>query len=206
MAKKKKFRDIQFFEVELLKKVRFDFVENEVLKENIAINMQYITFLYSLENEYDLPGYVTYSVFKTIIVFTASIIESLINYKIQLLIDKKDINESDIMGADTKFQCFKKKEYKISNKETIMAGIKKVLMSKRLKKSTNLKDLNIAAKRSGLFTMKLFKKSEKIRTARNKVHLTAMTTIDDNYTQLEIDELFKDTKEIIDRIKDYSPA
>ena len=47
---KRKLHDIQFIEVEFLKETRFSFVENEVLRENIAINMQYIAFLYSLES------------------------------------------------------------------------------------------------------------------------------------------------------------
>lgn len=200
---KKKLQNVKFIEVELLMKTRFDFVENKTLRENIAINMQYIAFLYSLENEYDLPGAVTYSVFKTIIVFTASIIESLINYKLRLLVSQKKIKETDIMGSETIYQCFKKKEYPISPTETIMAGIKKISKVKKLEDDTILKTLNKAAKRSGLFNQKLFDKSEQLREKRNNIHLTALNKVEDQYTQEEIDKLFKDAKEIIDRIRDY---
>jgi len=82
MAKKKFHNSIKFVELEDLKNNRFSFVQNEILRENIAIKMQYIVFLVSLEEEYELPGAVTYSTFKTVIIFTASIIEALVNYKI----------------------------------------------------------------------------------------------------------------------------
>lgn len=65
---------VKFVTVEDLKGNRFSFIQNEILKENIAIKMQYVVFLASLEEEYELTGAVTYSVFKTIIIFTASIV------------------------------------------------------------------------------------------------------------------------------------
>ncbi|MBU2524344.1 hypothetical protein KKG71_04075 [Patescibacteria group bacterium] len=139
--------------------------------------MQYIVFLVSLEEIYQLPGSVIYSTFKTIIIYTASIIERLIHYKLDELIKSERIKAEDVMGEEEKYSdC--KILYDISGKEKI-CGIKKVLKSKKLSDDTNLIDLNRAAKRSGLFTRDLFDKSEEIRKARNSIHPYGLKEVDD---------------------------
>lgn len=201
MAKKQFNDSVKFVELEDLKNNRFSFVENEILRENIAIKMQYIVFLLSLEEEYELPGAVTYSTFKTIILFTASIIEALVNYKLHELIKKNKIDESKIMGKDEKFFIVKQ-FHKISNTEEI-CGIKKTVKPKKLSERIDFQELNRAAKRSGLFTKELFEKAEKIREIRNRIHTYALKEVDDKYTKDEINSIFSMASLIIERIENY---
>ena len=199
--KKEKLKKTRFVEAEYLKKEKFDFIKNDILKENIAINMQYIIFLYSLEREYELPGATTYSAFKTIVLYTASIIESIINYKLKELIKEGKIESSEIMTIEEKYIHIADL-YTFPSKEKI-CGVKKVKRYKQLDDKTIFLDLNKAAKRCNLFNEQLFKKSEKLRKMRNKIHLAALTEIDNKYSQSDIDNVFEIAKDVIDRIENY---
>lgn len=202
MNKKKKFdSSVNFIELERLKEGRFGFLSNEILRENLAIKMQYIIFLVSLEDEYELPGALTYSTFKTIIIYTASIVESLINYKLHQLMDEKRVDGARVMGMEEKYQMIKE-AYKISEKEKICV-VKKVTKPKKLSERMDFQDLNRAAKRSGLFNDELFKKAEKIRDARNRIHPYSLKEVDDKYTKKDIDLIFAMASDIIKRIERY---
>lgn len=201
IKEKKRLKDTRFVEVEYFKKENFDFIKNDILKENIAINMQYVFFLYSLEREYELPGATTYSAFKTIILYTASIVESLLNYKLKELIKEGKIESSEIMAVEDKYIHIADLHI-ISSKEKI-CGVKKVKKYKKLTDRTTFKDLNKVAKNCNLFNERLFKKSEKLREMRNKIHLATLTEIDNKYLQSDIDNIFEITKDVINRIEDY---
>lgn len=201
MAKKKFHSSVKFVEIGYLKNNRFSFVSDEILKENIAIKMQYIVFLLSLEEEYGLPGAVIYSVLKTIIIFTASIVESLIHYKLDKLIKTGRVKEENIMGKEAKYSdC--KELFKISNSEKI-CGIRKVMKVKNLSDDANFIDLNESAKRSGLFTNDLFDKSERIRKARNRIHPYGLKEVDDKYSKKDINDIFAMASAVIERIETY---
>lgn len=201
MDKKKLGTSINFIEVEHLKNTRFAFIKNEILKENIAIQMQYIVFLISLEESFGLSGSITYSAFKNIIISTASIVESLIHYKMDELIKTGRIKEQSIMKKKIKYSnC--KELYKISENESI-CGIKKILKPKRLTNDTTFIELNRSAKRSGLFTKDLFNKAEFIRIARNKIHPYSLKEVDNKYSQKDINDIFIKTSSIIQKIENY---
>lgn len=59
---------------------RYLFVENEILRKNLSINLQYIVFLIKQEEDNELPGTITYSIYKNLILYTTSIIEGLLMY------------------------------------------------------------------------------------------------------------------------------
>lgn len=197
---KRKLIDLKFPVVSSLKGKRFGFVGDDVLSENISISMQYIVFLISLETEYELGGAVKYSVFKTIVLHTASIIESLIHWKLCLLIKSGKVDGS-VMGNEDKHTEIKKL-YQISLSECI-CGVRKVSKCKMLSDDTNFIELNRAAKRCGLFDEALFVKSEKLRGMRNKIHLSALKRVDDEYSKVDVELVFGIAKDIIDRIQNY---
>ncbi len=201
MTKKKFSKSIQFVEINDLKENRFLFVKNEILRENISISMQYVIFLVSLEEEYELPGATTYSVFKTIILYTASIIESLISYRLKQMIKNNVVTNDKIMGKEEKYPEIKEL-YKISNTEKI-CGVKKVIMRKKLSDNTMFQELNRAAKKAGLFTYPLFEKAEKLKEIRNRIHLSGLTDIEDKYSKSDIIKVFEIAKSLIVRIETY---
>lgn len=200
MTQRKVLEAIKFFEAKNLEK-RFHFLENKVLKQNLAIKLQYVHFLLRLEEGYELPGALRYSTFKTIIIFTASIIEALINNKLHQLIKEGRIEEVQMMGKEEKFSIVKDFQ-RISDSEEI-CGIKRTRKSKKLTEKNDFQELNRAAKRSGLFNETLFKQAEKIRQIRNKIHPYPLKEVDDKYTKAEINSLFAITGNIIKRIENY---
>jgi len=201
MPKSKFPKSVKFVDIEDLKQYRFSFIKNDILKENIAMNMQFIIFLVTLDEEYELPGSLRYLTFKTIILYTASIIESLINYKLSELISDGKINSSKTMDMVEKYHD-SKELYKISNTESVIGVIKSIKPSK-LESNTDFIKLNRASKRCGLFDEKLFNKAEKLRDMRNKIHLSALNCVDDKYSKDEINEVFKIAKDLIERIEKY---
>jgi hypothetical protein len=201
MVKKNFAKSVRFIEVEDLQENRFSFIENVVLRENVAIKMQYVVFLVSLEEEYILPGASTYSLFKTIIVFTASIVEAVIHYKLKQMIDQGLVNEKDIMPTDTKLSL-QKKYLKLEDGREI-CGIIKATKPMKLNDTQSFTNLNKAAKKSGLFTKVLFDYAEEIRKSRNRIHTFSLKSVDDTYTKKEIDEIFKKTSIIIERIETF---
>lgn len=202
MIKKKQLKEIKFIEIADLTNGRFSFVKSSILRENIAIKMQHIIFLLSLEEEYELPGSITYSAFKTIIIYTASIVESLIHYKIEELVKSKKITHKNFMGTEDVYSdC--KVLYKVSDYETI-CGVKKNKKEKKLKKDTNFLQLSRAAKRIGLFDQILFDAAEDIRKTRNRIHPYSLKEVDDKYTKEEINKIFAMTNKIIARIETYT--
>lgn len=201
MLKNKLQNYFEYVDVAYIKQHRFPFVKNEILKENISMKMQNIIFLMSLEEKYELPGAVAYSTLKTIVVFMASIIESLINYKLHDLIQSGRVDEDEIVGKEERYpEC--KELYKISDTDRI-CGVRKVIKPKKLSNSTDFIELNRIAKRCGLFTEKLFQDAEKIRIARNRIHPYGLAEVDDQYSENYIDRLFIMAKEIIDRVESY---
>jgi hypothetical protein len=76
---------------------RFNFIHEDLLRTNLSISFRYVIFLVLLESEYDLPGAISYSLYKNIILFTATIIESCLHYCLRQYLDKGVIKSSDIM-------------------------------------------------------------------------------------------------------------
>jgi len=100
MASKKpqiEISDVVFFEE------RFDFIQNEILKSNLAISMQYIAFLIKIETDFKITGAVEYSIFKNIIQYTASIVEGTLNYGLETAIKKGLVQESEIMPEERSY-------------------------------------------------------------------------------------------------------
>lgn len=198
---KTKLTKVKYAHTDSLTKGRFSFIEDATLKENVAIYVQYISFLVSLDEEYDL-GILTYSIFKDIVVHTAHVVESLINYKLQKLIIVGAIQEDGLAGYEEELQ--EKKEIHKCDQEgiTYVAG-KLIKTAIRIKDDTKFLILNRAGMKCGLLTKELYDDCEKIRGMRNKIHLSGLKKVDDQYSKGDISDLFKMTEKIIDRVRDY---
>ncbi len=179
---------------------RFASITNQTLRGNIAIAFRYIIFLISLESEYELPAAISYSLFKDVILYTCSIVESCTHYCLKECIDTGHIRSSDIMPNEWKDDsCVEL--YKISENQSVFGGVKHKKPEKFTSK-TQLHILNGAALKSGLFTRDLYERADKLRTQRNNIHLVALEKIDDLYEKKDIQEAFESAKLIINRIEE----
>ena len=178
---------------------RFLFLEDKNLRDSVSIAFQYIIFLVSLETDYKLPGPIRYSFFKNVIIYTASIIECCLHYCIKKYKDNDLIKDSefpkDWVYKDPKIL------YKITDKNEEVCGAIRFKKAKRFTDNITFKDINSIARKSGILTKDLFEKSDKLRDARNKIHLVS----EKNalfFKQQDVDYYFKVAKLILDRIED----
>ena len=185
-------------EIEFIKE-RFNFIDNETLRTNLAISLKYIIFLFTIEKEISLPGPITYSLFKNIILHTASIVEGSLHYTLDTLIKRKKLDLKEVMPKEDNYS--NKKVLYITEDETQICGIhyKKKLL--KLKSNTNFIDINRACKKGNILSESLFQKVEKLREKRNKIHLAGLSEIDDYYKKSDINEAFEITKLVLDVIE-----
>lgn len=177
----------------------FSFISDAILRVNTTIAFQYVIFLVSLLEEYQLPGPVIYSVYKNIILYIASITEGCINFCLKQMIEEGIVENKDIMNWE-----WKKKINKIICKlkgEKRVCGVLEHKSYKKLTNKTNFLDLNRIAKRAGLFNDALFNDAETIRNKRNKIHLAGLGVIDDMYKKKDIVDTLNSFRNIIEKIK-----
>lgn len=176
---------------------RFKFIADETLRDNIAIYVQYVTFLLSLDEEYDL-GIIAYSIYKDIVIHTAHVIESLLHNKLREmigngLVDPKNVLDSNLKHSEEKFI------HECNGGKYVVCKV----VQKGLEDDTQFIAINRAGKRSGLLTDALFQKCEEVRAMRNKIHLSGLKLVDDQYTKVKINQVFAIATEVINRVRDY---
>ncbi|MDD5464053.1 MAG: hypothetical protein PHP62_02810, partial [Candidatus Moranbacteria bacterium] len=179
---------------------RFSFIKNETLRFNVAISFQYIVFLIALIAELEAEKTtISSSIHKNMIVQTGTIVESCIHYCLRTYIESGEIKSSDVMPEEWDIRNIKK-IYEISSEEYAFGAIR----CKKIEHLTNRTPsvaVNRAAKRAGILSENLFKKAEKIRLLRNKIHLAGLQEIDDFYDKKDSDEAFEIAREIIENIE-----
>ncbi len=178
----------------------FSYIRNDILKINLVIAFRYIIFLIALENEFKLPGAISYSLYKNIILHIAAIVESSIHYCLKECIDCDEIKKSEVMSYEWK-NTVCNKLYKISKEEEV-CGIVRHKKIETFSNKTQFKTLNEIALKAKIFNKTLFDKSEDLRSERNKIHLAALTKIDDFYDKKDIQKAFDTAKSVTEKIED----
>lgn len=178
----------------------YTFVEDLVLRRNISIVMQHLIFLISIEKNHNLPGAVTFTIYKDMIIHTASIAESLLCYGLTIGLDKKHWSLKDLEIKEQKYKD-PKKIFIISEAECVEAAIKVTKFKEP--KETNFDQLLRAGIRVCLLTRALKDELDAIRIARNKIHLGSLSKVDDTYNQKDVDNMFKTVGRLKKRIIEY---
>ena len=179
---------------------RFAFIKDETQKTNTVITFRYIIFLISLSQHHKLPGSMLYSLYKDIIIQTAIVTESCTHYALKCLIDTNKLKGEDVMEPQWKEEkCVVLEEF--DNGDRQVCGITRHKTSEKLTKHTQLIDLNRACLRAKIFTDKVFENAEKLRESRNKIHLTALTNVDELYEKKDVDDHFESARIVIEQIE-----
>lgn len=165
----------------------FIHIENNLIRTNLEITWRHILFLLSLDEIYRIPKEGQITIYKTVIIYLGSIIECLMAYKLEEMINSGAVEKSDVLKPFKKFKHLGKL-YQVSE-ECRVCGVLETLYFKDFS-DTNFFHLNQAARKSGLFDQKLFLKAEKLRKIRNKIHLSGMETQDDQYSKPEMEHFF----------------
>lgn len=175
-------------EIEFLEE-RFKFIENKILRTNLSISFQYIIFLVTLQ------GPVSYSIFKNIVLNTASIIEGSLHYLLDTLIKQKQIDSEKIMSKENIYS--NKKVLYTTDDGMEICGVHFKKKSTKLKTNTNFIEINRACKRAKILNDKLFEEVEELRDRRNKIHLAGLSNVDDFYEKKDIQKAFDTASKIL---------
>lgn len=185
--------DVAFFEQ------RFHFIKNETLKSNLAISIQYVAFLIKVETDLKITGAVEYSIFKNIIQYTASIVEGILHYGLEVAFDKGLVEEHRVMPKAESFS--ERKLLHQIDRTTKIEGVKSVKKHEKFKKNTQFKTVCDAYKKGKLIDANLIKDINELREKRNKIHLAGLTKVENYYTKNDINQAFEVATEVIKEVE-----
>ena len=171
----------------------FYFIENNILQSNLAISINYIFFLLTVQEKIKPKGSLQHSNYKTIILYCASIIESLLLYILKEY-DRKKLLKKNILNFEWKYDT--QILHKINENEEIIAGSR----SKKyftLNDNLQFQSINRIAHKSNILNKNLFQKAEKLRKQRNQIHLTGLRSYSDYFDQNDLNQAFNDLYKII---------
>jgi len=177
---------------------RFSFVKNKTLRGNLDFALFYVVYLVTredLEENEDVEN----AIRKDIMMHTASIIEACLHYTLETLIENKILNHNDLFEKKWK-QREEKPIYNLGKEKRIRAIVEEKSEVKLIKK-TQFNDLTSAAKMAGVLSDSLYKKIEKIRIRRNRIHFASLDEVDNEYSKEEVNQLFNDTTAILNRLE-----
>jgi len=175
---------------------RFLFIDDKVLRGNLARTFQYIHLLIHLEDDLEEKELKS-SIHKDMILHTAIIIESCLHYCLGKAFFL-DLCKEDVMPFDW-IVTTEHVTHDISDIEKII-GLKMKKERHKYGRQTNFIVINRVAKQVGILDEPLFKKSEELREMRNRIHLGGLISIED-YQKKDSENAFKTAKKIIERIE-----
>ncbi len=174
-------------------KGQLNFISNEILKTNIALTMQYIIELNEIsKKEINIKSFI----YKTIIIYSASIIEAVLHYYLQNNI-KKEILEKEWTYSDIRIL------HEIKKNEQIIAG-RRFKKKIKIKKNIDFKKINEISLKFNIIDKIFFDKFEKVRKLRNRIHLSGLNNIDYNYNKKTLSFVFDSVREALDIIQTKS--
>lgn len=171
----------------------FDFIDNQTLRNNLDVAFDHLLTLIPLSESANYGKLEKSSFRKTIIIYTASIVEALLCD----LVDKKCTEEDRTLYQ---WEIDNPKElYVINDDNKIVAGKYTYKPTVKKLEKMNLANLNTILRDKGLINPTLFQKVDKIRELRNDQHF-GMHSIVKEYTKGDLEFVFsvaKDVKELV---------
>jgi len=175
---------------------RFNFVRDSVLRQNLAITMQYIAYLLGQHNT--LTGTLKYSVTKDIIVLTGSIVEAISHYWLQELVRNGTLNLDIVCPPTKEYRSFRPKPILIDNENNSVYLCHRKEMEIDLCGEVKFKDILGALKKGNLIDEDLFKELDRLRGWRNKIHLKGLTEADiKKFQKADLSNVFETSKKLI---------
>lgn len=177
---------------------RFSFIDNAVLRQNVTVCFQYIIFLTVAQEKYKGGGSIELSLYRDMVVHTASIIESCLHYAITELIR---LDRYDAAHLEGEWEFREAKDiYTVSPTEKIVWG-KRIKEAKVLKDKPMSKDINSAARRMNLLDDDLHEKAENLREMRNNIHIIGPNKEIVYPSKADITQIYEDSSLILSRIE-----
>lgn len=176
---------------------RFSFVEDDTLRKNIAIVLEYIIFLVGIVEETNQKELIRSSLYKDMFVCLGTIIEACLFYVLMEHVRMNAVKKSNVFGVEWKIQ----KEGLIFQ-ETKKKRIRYVIEQVRdVEMRKDFVEINRACLRGGILSRKEFEMAESIRDARNKIHVSGLKDIENTYSKSDLDHFFGKANRLIDAVE-----
>lgn len=180
---------------------RFNFVKDSVLRQNLAITMQYIVYL--LGQHDILTGTLKYSAAKDIIVLTGSIVEAISHYWLQELVKANTLELDTVCPPTKEYKSFRSKPILIDNENNPVYLCHMQEIAVDLCGEIKFQDVLRALKRGNLLDDTLFKELNRLRDWRNKIHLKGLTEADiKKFQKTDLSNAFETAKSLITKVED----
>lgn len=168
----------------------FSFIDEPILRENLDISFNHLVELLSVSESDEYDDVSKSSFRKTIIIYTASIIEALLMW---ILKNKKSSEELDKKYPDIKIT---KSIYKINEAEEIIL-VKHVVKIEKCKfEKLNLDQIKGLCTDHGLITHAMSQNVNKVRQLRNRLHISTLSRVEKDYSKDDLEFVFSVAAEV----------
>ena len=179
------------------KNSNFPFINDSILRKNLDIVFDHIIELISVSESNKYEDAIISSFRKTIIIYTATIIEALLLWKL-----KEKVKENIIeLKEDWKYKDVRKIHTLEKNPLEEIVWCKRIKEAEKKKLSKlNLVETNRLCKKYKIITENDFKNVEKVRALRNRLHIGGLKKLEKGYTKNDLEFVFgvaKRTKELV---------
>ena len=165
----------------------FPFIGNSVLRNNLDITFQHIVELTTIADIYDKV--LSSSFRKTIIIYTASIIEALLLWKLKKVIKTAKVE----LSGEWKFYDIKIL-YNIDASEEVI-GAKRRKEKKQINKLDFMRIIDYCDKYK-IVTKKFSEEIHNVRELRNRLHIGGLSKVEKEYTKKDLKFVFGVAKKI----------
>jgi len=174
----------------------FSFIDEEVIRFNLAAEKQYVIYLDTLEQDHLPTQNIRYAVRKDILIHLASIVEGALFFALRRYQEEGGIDYSAYKHAS--FTVRRGRSPLVNIDSTIVCYKEEV--DTTIRGNFGFQTFNKLAKETGIWNAELYEKADDVRQARNDIHLTYQT-YDPQYTRDDIDDLYLKAHALLERLK-----
>ena len=188
-------------DLEDIRSSKFSYIENEILRENLCRELQFVTFLLGLLTEYEeISGEIEYSIIKDLLIHLSSITEGILYWKVkqeyQNNSDKQKKKYKNLWVVQLVNYSSKKICIDQNNVEVFLA--KKTKKEKRFENEITLNDLIEVGYKMKFYSLTSKENLHKLRNVRNNIHLGSLDRVEDHYTVELVQEMLKIIKDFME--------
>ncbi len=164
----------------------FPFIQDSILQQNLDMVFDHILeLILVIETSNNLSSTSISSFRKTLIIYTASIVEALLLYKLKLFI------KSDILIEKDKKNKWVYPDVKVLHKlpgstDEIIAGTRKIKEIETRVDKINFEGLVTHCKINDLITEDLYREIKKLKNLRNRLHIGGLKEIEKGYSEKDL--------------------
>ena len=165
----------------------FSFIDDEALRNNLDTSFDHIVELVAIVDKYD--KILSSSFRKTIIIYTASIIEALLLWKLKKKIKSRKVELSE----EWRYYNIKIL-HRLDASEEIIGGNRKK-EKKDINKLDFIRVIDLCVKH-GIITKQFSRKVHQVRELRNRLHIGGLAKVDKEYTKKDLNFVFGVAKKV----------